>query len=116
MLSPLTTLLTLLTLTPSILALNTWYTPPGSTPVGSGFNSSLPYNINKIKGVNLGGWLILENWMTPSLFGVTGLPGVGDTETVMDEWRFCFILGQEECEKVLEEHWNTFYTEDDFKR
>jgi glucan 1,3-beta-glucosidase len=25
-------------------------------------------NKPKLRGVNLGGWLVLENWMTPSLF------------------------------------------------
>ena len=27
-----------------------------------------PCGDNKIRGVNLGGWLVLERWMTPSVF------------------------------------------------
>ena len=28
-------------------------------------------NKEKLKGVNLGGWLVLEKWITPSLFDGT---------------------------------------------
>jgi glucan 1,3-beta-glucosidase len=109
--------LTLLaTLAVPAFALDTWYTPPGGPPVGSGFNATGNAPSHKIKGVNLGGWLILENWMTPKLFGVAGLPGKWDERSVMDEWSFCEILGKQECEKVLQNHWETFYTEDDFKK
>ena len=31
----------------------------------------------KIRGVNLGGWLVLEKWMTPSVF--EGLAAVDET-------------------------------------
>jgi glucan 1,3-beta-glucosidase len=115
--NPLTlaTLASLTLLTPT-LALDSWYTPPGGPPTGSGFNSTLNPSSTKIKGVNLGGWLILENWMTPSIFGVAGLPGKGDEDSVMDEWGLCERLGKARCEEVLEEHWESFYTEDDFKR
>ncbi len=33
--------------------------------------------------VNLGGWLLLEPWITPSLFEAIGDPNV------KDEWTFC---------------------------
>lgn len=101
---------------PTSLALSSWYTPPGGPPVGSGYSPSGNPSSGKIKGVNLGGWLILENWMTPSVFGVAGLPGKGQEGSVMDEWKVCEVLGKERCEEVLEEHWGSFYTEDDFKR
>ena len=58
-----------------------------------------------IKGVNLGGWFVLEKWMTPSLF--EGLDAV-------DETTFCLELG-EKAETRLKKHWETFITEDDFK-
>jgi len=54
--------------------------------------------------------------MTPKLFGIAGLPGKGEEESVMDEYTFCKILGKEKCREVLEDHWDTFYQEDDFKR
>lgn len=59
----------------------------------------------KIRGVNLGGWLVLEKWMTPSLF--EGLKAV-------DETTFCQELGTK-AEERLRRHWETFISEDDFK-
>lgn len=58
----------------------------------------------RLRGVNLGGWLVLENWMTPSLFA--GLQAT-------DETSFCVELGAM-AEKRLKPHWETFITEDDF--
>ena len=45
-------------------------------------------------GSNIGGWMVLEPWITPSLFyrflGKTHSEGVG-----MDCWTFCEALGAE---------------------
>lgn len=60
---------------------------------------------NKIRGVNLGGWLVLERWMTPSLFA--GLDAKDETD-------FCVELG-ERAQSALRAHWETFITVDDFK-
>ncbi|KAM0698195.1 hypothetical protein Q7P36_001660 [Cladosporium allicinum] len=59
-----------------------------------------------IRGVNLGGWLLVEEWITPSLFRST---------RAEDEWNLCNTLGKEECLKRLEEHWSSFITRDDFE-
>lgn len=58
----------------------------------------------KIRGVNLGGWLVLEKWMTPSVF--EGLQA-------RDETHWCVELGQQ-AEARLKQHWNSFITEADF--
>ena len=59
----------------------------------------------RVRGVNLGGWLVLERWMKESLFaGVEG----------KDETCFCVQLGREEATRRLREHWDTWITEDDF--
>lgn len=58
----------------------------------------------KIRGVNLGGWLVLEKWMTPSLF-----EGLNAT----DETTYCVEMGTR-AEKTLKQHWETFITHDDF--
>lgn len=58
----------------------------------------------KIRGVNLGGWLVLEKWMTPSLFD--GLDAV-------DETTWCIELGTAAVTRLLQ-HWNTFITREDF--
>lgn len=54
-------------------------------------------------GVNLGGWLILERWMTPSLFqGVDG----------DDEYSF---MQSENAEERLRQHRDRFMTEEDWQ-
>lgn len=58
----------------------------------------------KLRGVNLGGWLVLEKWMTPSVF--EGLDAV-------DETTYCVELGPA-AETRLKHHWQTFITRDDF--
>lgn len=55
-----------------------------------------------LKGVNLGGWLVLERWMTPSLFAGTDAP---------DEWTFMQTKGAAD---TLQHHRQTFITEQDF--
>ncbi|MDB5168497.1 MAG: putative Glucan 1,3-beta-glucosidase [Candidatus Saccharibacteria bacterium] len=57
----------------------------------------------RLRGVNLGGWLILEKWMTPSLF--TGTKAV-------DEYTLMQTSGAKE---KIERHRKTFITEADFK-
>ncbi|MEQ1560714.1 MAG: glycoside hydrolase family 5 protein [Methyloglobulus sp.] len=58
----------------------------------------------KLRGVNLGGWLVLEKWMTPSLF-----EGLNAT----DETTYCAELGAL-AETRLKQHWRTFITQNDF--
>ncbi|EED84031.1 candidate exo-beta-1,3-glucanase from glycoside hydrolase family GH5 [Postia placenta Mad-698-R] len=50
-------------------------------PITPGF----PYASEKVHGVNLGGWLLLEPWITPSLFDKTG------NDNIVDEWTFSDI-------------------------
>lgn len=57
-----------------------------------------------LTGVNLGGWLILEKWITPSLFG--GM----DAE---DEYTFCERATTEQLKK-LKRFRDTFITQQDF--
>jgi glucan 1,3-beta-glucosidase len=58
-----------------------------------------------LKGVNLGGWLVLEKWITPSLFN--GL-------TAADEYSFCQELGEQAADR-LKQHRDSFITAADFK-
>ena len=68
---------------------------------------------NAMVGTNIGGWQVLEPWITPSLFyrflGKTKREGVG-----MDQYSFCEALGPEEGNKVLREHWAEWITEETF--
>jgi glucan 1,3-beta-glucosidase len=68
---------------------------------------SFDYDKNKVRGVNLGGWLLLEPWITPSFF-----ERVND-DSVVDEYTLCRKLGSQ-CLPTLKAHWNSFITQDDF--
>lgn len=59
----------------------------------------------KLRGVNLGGWLVLEKWMVPSVF-----EGLAAT----DETTWCAELGDAASER-LHRHWNNFITRSDFE-
>lgn len=71
-----------------------------------------PFN-NQIRGVNLGGWMVLEPWITPSLF--YQFLGGDETDTAFDTYTFCQVLGAEEGNKQLRRHWETWVTEDIIK-
>ncbi|KAI8973875.1 glycoside hydrolase superfamily [Pilobolus umbonatus] len=79
------------------------YSPPLSEPFNYGKE-------NKVRGINLGGWLVLEPFITPSLFDQTG------NSSIVDEWTLCESLGPEEAKRRLKEHYETFITEEDFKK
>ena len=68
------------------------------------------YEKDKMRGVTLGGWLVLEPYMTPSLFKAFG------DDVPVDEYHYCQKLGKEECKSRLESHWNSFIVEDDIKQ
>lgn len=65
-------------------------------------NNDVP---GKIRGVNLGGWLVLEKWMVPSVFRGTDAP---------DEYTLCRNLGSQ-AEARLDRHRKTFITARDFR-
>ena len=59
-----------------------------------------------LRGLNLGGWLVAERWMTPSLF--EGVVASGEAALVRE-------LGVEEARRRLTAHRGTFITKKDFK-
>lgn len=67
-----------------------------------------PYGDEKVRGVNLGGWLVLEPWITPSLFDNTG------NADIVDEWTFGQLQDKTTALNTLQNHWNTWITESDF--
>lgn len=56
-----------------------------------------------LRGVNFGGWLVLERWMTPQLFAGTD---------AKDEYSFMQTPG---AEKKIKQHRDSFITEEDFQ-
>lgn len=69
------------------------------------------YNSDKVRGVNLGGWFVLEPWITPSLFEEWA-----QSQTVKDEYTFCQTLGKGEAYSRLSNHWNNWITQSDFNQ
>lgn len=64
----------------------------------------------QIRGVNLGGWMVLEPWITPSLF--YQFLAKGKDDTAVDMYSFCAVLGPEEGNKQLQRHWERWVTKD----
>lgn len=63
------------------------------------------HSVNReLRGVNLGGWLVLEPWITPSLFKQT---------TANDEYGFCQQSTPKQ-RQALQVHRDTYITEADF--
>ena len=56
-----------------------------------------------LRGVNIGGWLILEKWMNPDVF-------TGPFAEAIDQWTFDSTPGAAEA---LQTHWSTYFTEAD---
>ena len=56
--------------------------------------------------MNLGGWFVLEPWITPSIFSL------GDG--VVDEYTYTQALGKDQASSQLTNHWQTWITQADF--
>ncbi len=74
---------------------------PGAAPAGGKSGAGA-----KIRGVNLGGWLALEKWISPSVFA-----GV----QAEDEYTLCQKLGRDKAAARLKRHRETWITDADFK-
>lgn len=59
---------------------------------------------SKLRGVNLGAWLVLEKWMVPDVYRGTEAP---------DEYSLCLALG-DQARTRLDHHRETFITAEDF--
>lgn len=90
------------------------------------------YQSQKVRGVNLGGWLVLEvfgislfippkpltdeydvvhlqPWITPSIFDNTG------DSRIVDEYTFGQYQSHDKALNTLKHHWDTWITESDFE-
>ncbi|KAK7207203.1 Xog1 Exo-1,3-beta-glucanase [Myxozyma melibiosi] len=63
----------------------------------------------KVRGVNIGGWLVLEPYINLSLF-----EQFGDSNGPVDEYHFCQTLGKDAAYSQLSQHWASWITQDDF--
>ena len=81
----------------------------------------------KVHGPNLGGWLVLEPWITPSLFYQFLSESLEDVSwddkwgkdagkhTAMDSYTFCESLGPVEGNVQMRRHWAAWVREEDIK-
>ncbi|KAL2800023.1 glycoside hydrolase superfamily [Aspergillus keveii] len=91
----------------SVMGLNsTWDDSARANDNVPPLNKPFPYGTLPIRGVNIGGWLSLEPWITPSLFR-------GYSDDVIDEYTLSQQLGDSAAE-TIEKHYATFITEQDF--
>lgn len=69
---------------------------------------------NALIGTNIGGWMVLEPWITPSFFyrflGKNKDDGIG-----MDCYTICESLGAEAGNELMRAHWDSWLTEDHIK-
>lgn len=66
------------------------------------------YSDRPARGVNIGGWLSLEPFITPSLFNYASNLGI------IDEWTLTTHLGPDAAKSTLEKHYATFVSEQTF--
>lgn len=97
-----------------------WYYDPND-PFNNGaraqswnpaLNETFNYGIDKIRGVNVGGWLVTEPFISPALYEkYINVPAV-------DEWELSIAMRADTSSgggiNQMEEHYKTFITEQDF--
>ncbi|KAK0543156.1 hypothetical protein OC845_006264 [Tilletia horrida] len=60
-----------------------------------------------IRGVNLGGFLVIESFITPTLFSRT------NNSAIVDEWTFSTLQPRDQAARLLQGHLDSFITERD---
>ena len=73
-------------------------------------NKPWAYGTMPIRGVNLGGWLSLEPFITPSFF-----QSYKSNQGIVDEWTLTTILGPSQAAKTLEKHYAQFINAQSFQ-
>lgn len=71
-------------------------------------NEKWTYGQRPIRGVNVGGWLSIEPFITPSLFNYPA------SANVVDEWTLTEKLGSS-AQRTIETHYATFITKQSFQ-
>ncbi|KAL9580029.1 MAG: hypothetical protein Q9212_004734 [Teloschistes hypoglaucus] len=69
------------------------------------------YGTMPIRGINLGGWLSIEPFITPSFF-----QSYKTNQGIIDEYTLTKELGPQNAAKMLEKHYAQFVKEDDFQQ
>ena len=72
-------------------------------------NEKWNYGTMRFRGVNLGGWLSIEPFITPSLF-----EEFDSADGVVDEWTLSETLGPDQAKETLEQHYSAWVQESTF--
>lgn len=95
----------------SIMGLNsTWNDSVQANEYVPALNKAWRYGEMPIRGVNLGGWLSIEPFITPSFF-----ESYKSSQGIVDEYTLCAELGPSRAAKLLEKHYARFVTEQTFQ-
>ena len=78
-----------------------------AAPTKRGDTLKFDFGNEKVRGVNLGGWFVLEPWITPSIFQA-------EPDWVVDEYTLCQNQGGN-AYNILSNHWNTWITQSDIQ-
>lgn len=78
---------------------------PVAPAVTSSTSTTASSTIPFLRGVNLGGWLVLEKWMNSDAF-------TGSFANAADQYTFDSISGAADA---LKTHWDTFFTQSDIQ-
>ncbi|KAJ7197147.1 exo-beta-1,3-glucanase [Mycena pura] len=80
-------------------------------------NESFRLGVDKIRGVNLGGWLVTEPFIVPNLYQTIQGRSTSSNITIIDEWTLIQAMELDTANggvSQLEDHYQTFITEQDF--
>ncbi|KAA8575529.1 hypothetical protein MFRU_002g00270 [Monilinia fructicola] len=69
------------------------------------------YGSTPVRGVNIGGWLVLEPWITPSIF-----QSLDQSLGIVDEYTLTEKLGTAAALAILKPHWDSWCTAADFQK
>lgn len=72
---------------------------------------SFNWGSEKVRGLNIGGWLVLEPWITPSIF-----KNLDQSLGIIDEFTLGEKLGNDAAYQILKRHWDTWLTLQDFQK
>lgn len=94
----------------SIMGLNdTWDDGERANDQAPPLDQSWQYGTMPVRGVNIGGWLSIEPFITPSLFS-----GYNTHDNVIDEYTLTSKLGPSNAKSTLEQHYSSFVSEQTF--
>ncbi|KAF1923008.1 glycoside hydrolase family 5 protein [Didymella exigua CBS 183.55] len=94
-----------------IIGLNsTWNDDVQANSKVPNLQDSFEYGKTPIRGVNVGGWLNLEPFITPSFF-----ENFGARDGVVDEYTLLTKLGPTKAKSTLEQHYSAFVNKQTFK-